>query len=78
MVNLEQRRNRHITGIMIPVQLAISEPFRLEICYLIFFFNTCLNLKKCHKSALFLRCYNLIENKRKKKYIKLAETFSLF
>lgn len=53
MVNLEQRRNRHITGIMIPVQLAISEPFRLEICYLIFFFNTCLNLKKCHKSALF-------------------------
>lgn len=53
MVNLQQRRHRHITGIMIPVQLAISEPFRLEICYLIFFFNTCLNLKKCHKSALF-------------------------
>ena len=78
MVNLQQRSHRHISGIMIPVQLAISEPFRLENCYLIFFFNTCLHLKKSHKSALFLCCYNLIENKRKKKHIKLAETFSLY
>lgn len=53
MVNLQQRRHRHISGIMIPVQLAISEPFRLENCYLTFFFNTCLNLKKVTKVLFF-------------------------